>query len=435
MSTGLAINTSQFKGRPVQGGFLTSIKGILAEADGLQLPVGGMAEIETSGGFIPAEVVGFRGTSVQLMPLRSTRGVSAGCRVWPKLEHATVSVSDFLLGRVIDGMGEAIDGGSALPRGTEVPLYREPTSPLERPVLSDPLDVGVRAIDASATFARGQRVGLFASAGVGKSTLMGMMVRGTNADVRVVALIGERGREVREFVERELGEARSTTVVVAVPSDASPLMRRRGAYVATSIAEYFRDEGNDVLLMMDSLTRFALAGREIGLARGEPPTTKGYTPSVFAELPMLIERAGRTVRGSITGLYSILVEGGDMDDPIADALRAILDGHIILSRDLAERGHFPAIDVLASASRAMVHVTSEAHRSAAMKLRRLLAAYRDAEDLIQVGAYAQGSNADVDEAILKREQIENFLTQSTSEIHSLETTLGLLHQLTGENPL
>ncbi len=357
------------------GGRLTGVRGIVAEAHGLELPIGGLAEIETPLGLTAAEVVGFREESVQLMPLGSMRGAAVGSRVWPHSRQAGVPVTRRMLGRVIDAVGEPIDQGPPLVPEAHAPLYREQISPLDRPVIDTPLDVGVRAVNCTATLGRGQRVGLFAGSGVGKSTLLGMIVRGTNADVRVVGLIGERGREVREFIERELGAARATTIVVAVPSDSSPLLRTRGAYVATAIAEWFRDQSADVLLLMDSITRFATAAREIGLARGEPATTKGYTPSVFAELPKLLERAGRTRTGSITGIYSVLVEGGDMEDPIADSLRALLDGHIVLSRDFADRGQFPAIDVLASVSRAMPLVTDgrapRSRRSPATAARRL----------------------------------------------------------------
>jgi flagellum-specific ATP synthase len=434
MTAGAALLDSIGDASPLRGGRIASIRGLIAEATGISLPVGGMAEIETETGFLPAEVVGFRETGLQLMPLGPTRGIAAGAPVWGVDEAAVVSVGPHLLGRVIDALGRPIDGGPPLPRGEQAPLYREPVASMERPLLDEPLDVGVRAINAAVTLARGQRVGLFAGSGVGKSTLLGMMLRGTDADVRVLGLIGERGREVREFIERELGAARSTTVVVAVPSDSPPLLRARGAWVATAVAEWFRDQGLDVLLMMDSVTRFAFASREVGLARGEPATTKGYTPSVFAELPVLLERAGRTARGSITGVYSVLVEGGDLEDPISDALRAILDGHVVLTREMAERGHFPAIDVLASTSRAMPSVSSDEHRALATHLRRLLAAYRDSEDLIQVGAYARGSDPMVDAAIDRRAALDTFLQQDMRETTSLEQSVGGLLQALGGSP-
>jgi flagellum-specific ATP synthase len=417
--------------RPLAGGRISAVRGILAESIGLDAPLGAMLEIERGADFVPAEVVGFHDGRVQMMALGSMRGVVAGCSVWPLADGASVPAGEFLLGRVVDALGAPIDGGPPLPPGEPALLYREPVPAMQRPPLEAPLDVGVRALNGLATFARGQRVGLFSGSGVGKSTLLGMIARGTDAHVRVLGLIGERGREVREFIERELAAVRGTTVVVAVPSDSAPLLRARGAYVATAIAEWFRDQGRDVLLLMDSVTRFAYAAREIGLARGEPATTRGYTPSVFAELPVLLERAGRTGSGSITGIYSVLVEGGDLEEPVADALRAILDGHVILTRELAERGHFPAIDVLASASRAMPAVARPEQQALALRARRLLAAYRDAEDLIQVGAYARGSDALVDEAIARRAGLTAYLTQATGERTSLAECAGLLERALG----
>jgi flagellum-specific ATP synthase len=416
--------SSRDLGAPLRGGYVLSLRGLAVRASGFDAPVGSLVDIEVGGSFTPAEVVGFRDGALELMPLRTLRGVAAGCRVWPRAHAASVPAGDFLLGRVVDALGEPADGGSPFPAGAgRAALYRAPIPPMERALISEPLDVGVASLNALTPFARGQRVGLFAGAGLGKSTLLGMMLRGTGAEVRVVGMVGERGREVREFVERELGDARRSTVVVAVTSDASPLLRVRGAYVATAIAEHFRDRGRQVLLMIDSLTRFAMAAREIGLARGEPATTKGYTPSVFAELPNLLERAGCLGTGSITGVYSVLVEGDDLEDPIADALRAILDGHVVLSRELAERGHFPAVDPLASVSRTTEVVASPEHRALASRLRRLMAAYRDAQDLIQVGAYAAGSDADVDAAIARRSAIETFLRQDTRTRRTIAESL------------
>jgi len=417
---------------PISGGYLASLRGPLGRATGLSMPVGGLIDVEVGDQFVPAEVVGFRDGAIEFMSLRDLRGATPGCRVWPRAPIASVPAGDFLLGRVVDGLGEPADGGPAFPSGARARLYQTPIPALQRRVLSQPLDVGVASLNALATFARGQRMGLFAGAGLGKSTLLGMLVRGTSADVRVVALVGERGREVREFIERELGATRTSTIVVAATADTSALLRMRAAYVATAIAEHFRDRGADVLLVVDSLTRFAMAAREIGLARGEPPATKGYTPSVFAELPQLLERAGAAQQGTITGVYSVLVEGDDLDDPVADSLRAILDGHVVLSRELAERGHFPAVDPLASVSRAMHVVTTPEHRAHASKLRRLLAAYRDARDLIQVGAYAAGSDADVDAAIARRGAIEQFLRQDTSAVRTLaQSVAGLRAALEG----
>jgi flagellum-specific ATP synthase len=426
-----ALRNELRRARPLAGGRIAGVRGNLAESEGLDAPLGAMLEIERAGEFVPAEVVGFRDGRVQMMALGPMRGVVAGCPVWPLAQSASVPAGEFLLGRVLDAQGAPIDGRPPLPPGERAALYPEPISPMQRPPLEAPLGVGVRALDALATFARGQRIGLFSGSGVGKSTLLGMIARGTDADVRVLGLIGERGREVREFIERELAAVRATTVVVAVPSDSAPMLRARGAYAATAIAEWFRDQGKDVLLLVDSITRYAFAAREIGLARGEPATTRGYTPSVFSELPVLLERAGRTRRGSITGIYSVLVEGGDLEEPVADALRAILDGHVVLSRELAERGHFPAIDVLASTSRAMPAVTRPEHQALALRARRLLAAYRDAEDLIQVGAYARGSDALVDEAIAKRAGLQAFLTQPTGESTPFAAVPGLLERALG----
>ena len=411
-------------GAPLCGGHVVSVRGLSVRASGLHAALGSLVEIEVDGGYAPAEVVGFRDGALELMPLHALRGVVSGCRVWPRAHQASVPVGPFLLGRVIDALGEPVDGGAPFPAvSARASLYNAPIPPMERSPLSQPLDVGVASLNALTPFARGQRVGLFAGAGLGKSTLLGMMLRGTNAEVRVVGMVGERGREVREFVERELGNARRSTVVVAVTSDASPLLRVRGAYVATAIAEFFRDQGRQVLLMIDSLTRFAMAAREIGLARGEPSTSKGYTPSVFAEMPSLLERAGSLGTGSITGIYSVLVEGDDLEDPVADSLRAILDGHVVLSRELAERGHFPAVDPLASVSRTSEVVASAEHRTLASRMRRLLAAYRDAQDLIQVGAYAAGSDPDVDAAIARRTAIEQFLRQDTRTVRTLAESL------------
>jgi flagellum-specific ATP synthase len=426
-----ALRAELRRARPLAGGRIAGVRGNLAEAQGLDAPLGAMLEIERGGEFVPAEVVGFRDGRVQMMALGPMRGVVAGCPVWPLAQSASIPAGEFLLGRVVDALGAPIDGGPPLPPGERAALYPDPIPPMQRPPLEAPLGVGVRALDALATFARGQRIGLFSGSGVGKSTLLGMIARGTDADVRVLGLIGERGREVREFIERELAAVRATTVVVAVPSDSAPLLRARGAYAATAIAEWFRDQGKDVLLLVDSITRYAFAAREIGLARGEPATTRGYTPSVFSELPVLLERAGRTRRGSITGIYSVLVEGSDLEEPVADALRAILDGHVVLSRELAERGHFPAIDVLASASRAMPAVTRPEHQALALRARRLLAAYRDAEDLIQVGAYARGSDPLVDEAIARRTGLQAFLTQPTGESTPLAAVPGLLERALG----
>ncbi len=386
---------------------------------------------------IDAEVVGFRDKHVLIMPFEDTKGVNNDSLVVLKKRASTFRVSDALLGRVIDGQGRPIDGKGPLAstrRGVsfeERSLYQEPTHPLERELIPGPLDLGIRAINGMLTCGKGQRVAIMAGSGVGKSVLLGMMARHTTADVNVIALIGERGREVREFIERDLGsEGLKRSVVVVSTSDKSPLLRMRGAYLATTIAEYFRDQGKDVLLQMDSVTRFAMAQREIGLSMGEPPASKGYTPSVFASLPKLLERAGMAPgQGSITGIYSVLVEGDDMDDPIADSVRAILDGHVVLSRKIAQRNHFPAIDILASASRVMRAVIEPQHLDWSGKIREWMATYAQAEDLINVGAYVKGANPKIDQAILAIDRINQFLRQGIDEKASMQDTLAVMHSI------
>jgi flagellum-specific ATP synthase len=364
-----------------------------------------------------AEVVGFKDKSVLMMPLTEVRGVALGARITLRRQVAAIKVGDDLLGRVVDGLGRTIDGKGEFEAIREVPLYSDVRNPLERRPIRQPLAIGVRAINGALTVGRGQRVGIMAGSGVGKSVLLGMMARNTKADVNVIALIGERGREVREFIENDLGpEGLKRSVIVCVTSDQSPLIRMRGAFVATAIAEYFSSLGKQVLLMMDSVTRFSMAQREIGLSAGEPPASKGYTPSVFSTLPKLLERAGSFENeGSITGLYTVLVEGDDMDDPIADAVRSIVDGHIVLSRSLAQKGHFPAIDVLQSASRVMRAVTTNDHARLAQKLRENLAVYKDAEDLINIGAYKPGSNPKIDRAIKLNDALVDFLRQRVED--------------------
>jgi flagellum-specific ATP synthase len=327
-----------------------------------------------------------------------------------------LKAGDTLVGRVVGGLGNPIDGGPPLRGETFVDVMAAPPRPLERTRIAEPIATGIRAIDACITCGKGQRLGVMAGSGVGKSKLMGMIARNTNADISVIALIGERGREVRDFIESDLGpEGLKRSIVVAATSDEPALVRIKGAYLATAIAEHFRDQGLDVMLMMDSVTRFAMAQREVGLAVGEPPTTKGYPPSVYSLLPQLLERAGTSARGSVTGIYTVLVEADDMNDPIADAVRSILDGHVVLSRDLASRGHYPAVDVLESISRVMIDVTSEGHQAAARKLRSVLSVYRDAQDLINIGAYAKGSNPEIDEAIRLSPGINKFLRQRLDE--------------------
>ncbi len=380
-----------------------------------------------------AEVVGFKDKLVLMMALNDMRGVSLGCRITLHKSIATVKVSDDLLGRSIDGLGLPIDSGPALEEYDEMPLYAEVINPLHRVPIRKSLDVGVRAINATATAGRGQRIAIMAGSGVGKSVLMSMMARQTEADVNVIALIGERGREVREFIENELGpEGMKKTVVVCVTSDQSPLLRMRGAYVATAVAEYFSGQGKSVLLVMDSVTRFAMALREIGLSIGEPPTSRGYTPSVFSTLPKLLERAGNFENGgSITGFYTTLVEGDDMNDPIGDTVRSIVDGHIVLSRELAHKGHYPAIDVLQSTSRVMSSVTNEDHRKLNLKLREILATYKDAEDLINIGAYKAGANPKIDRSIKYIDAINEFLKQSTEDQSDMNTCIKRLSTILG----
>ncbi|NTU60248.1 MAG: FliI/YscN family ATPase, partial [Deltaproteobacteria bacterium] len=375
---------------------------------------------------IPCEVVGFREGRVLLMPYGDMRGIQPGSKVVATRSQSLCQVGDELLGRVIDGTGNPMDGFGSPGCRRKYPLYGHEINPIARARIREPLATGIKAVDALLTLGKGQRMGIFAGSGVGKSVTLGMIARYTSADVNVIALIGERGREVREFIERDLGEeGLRRSVVVVSTSEKSPLVKARGALVATTVAEYFRDQGRDVLLLMDSATRFAMALREVGLAIGEPPTTKGYTPSVFAALPRLMERAGMGEggKGSITGLYTVLVEGDDMNDPVADTVRSILDGHVVLSRDIAARNHDPAIDVLVSASRLMTEVSSPEHRRAAGRIRTLLAAYKGAEDLINIGAYQRGSNPDVDEALDKRVAMNAFLTQGIEESWTFSQTL------------
>jgi flagellum-specific ATP synthase len=374
-----------------------------------------------------AEVVGFRESRVLLMPLGEMDGLGPGAEVRAAHSVLRVEVGDGLRGRVLDGLGRPLDGRAPVATGRYYPVHAQPPSPLERQRISRPLPVGVKAIDAVLTCGRGQRVGIFSGSGVGKSTLLGMIARNTAADVNVIALIGERGREVRDFLEKDLGpEGLARSVVVVATSDQPALVRVRGALVATAVAEYFRDQGLDVLLMMDSVTRFALAQREIGLAIGEPPTTRGYTPSVFALLPKLLERAGTAGRGSITGLYTVLVEGDDLNEPIADACRAILDGHVVLSRELAAENQYPPIDVLGSVSRVMADVVAERQQAAANWLRELVATYRKARDLINIGAYVAGSNPRIDEAIARIEMITAFLRQPVDSSQPYEESVAQL---------
>ncbi len=376
------------------------------------------------------EVVGFKEGRVLLMPLGAVDGLSPGSTVEATGDTLRVAVDHSLLGRVLDGLGRPIDGCGEIFCSDTAPTEQTPPSPLDRPRIDSVLVSGVRVIDGLLTLGLGQRVGLFAGSGVGKSTLLGMVARNSSADVNVIALIGERGREVREFIERDLGDAIEHSVVVVATSDQAPLLRIKGALVATAIAEYFRDEGHHVTLMMDSVTRFAMALREVGLAIGEPPTARGYTPSVFATLPRLLERAGRSKVGSITGIYTVLTDGDDLQDPIADAVRGILDGHIVLSRELANRGHFPSVDPLLSVSRLMPELVSDEHRRAAADVRGFMAAKRDVEDLIRIGAYQRGSDILADRALDIDSDLQRFLRQDVQETADFPTTVNQIIELT-----
>ena len=416
-------------------GKLTRMVGLTLEAVGCQAAVGSRCLVTSPDGHIEAEVVGFAGDRLYLMPTGDIRGLYPNARVIPGQGMYEVGVGDQLLGRVIDAAGKPLDGKGPLRCRASLPLAGRPGNPLARWPIEDPLDVGVAAINALLTVGRGQRLGLFAGSGVGKSVLLGMMTRYTDADVIVVGLVGERGREVKDFVENILGDqGLSRAVVVASPADNSPLMRMHGAWLATTVAEYFRDQGLQVLLLMDSLTRFAQAQREIALAIGEPPATKGYPPSVFARLPQLVERAGNNGEkgGSITAFYTVLAEGDDQNDPIVDAARAVLDGHIVLSRGIAETGLYPAVDVEASVSRVMKDVVSAEHLAAATRFKRLYSAYQQNQDLISVGAYQAGSNAEVDEAIIYHPRLLQFLQQDSNEAVSFDCSLqGLFQTVAG----
>jgi FliI/YscN family ATPase len=414
-------------------GRVTRVVGLLVESLGPRASVGDVCEVRLDGGGTPLliQIVGFRDGRLLSVPLGDTTGIRPGDRIVARTALQTLPAGEGLLGRVIDGMGRPIDARGPLHASTRAPLQPPSLNPLDRDPIVSPVGTGVRAVDALLTCGRGQRIGLFGGSGVGKSTLLGMMARGTEADVVVLALVGERGREVRSFLEHDLGpNGLERAVVVVSTSDSPPLMRLRAAYGATAIAEHFRDAGKHVLLMMDSVTRLAMAQREVGLAAGEPPTAKGYPPSVFALLPGLLERAGNvTGRGSITGIYSVLVDGDDTNEPIADAVRGILDGHIVLSRDLASRNHYPAIDVLASVSRTMPDVTSVTHRRHAGQVREWIAALRDTEDLVSVGAYVRGSTPRVDEALERRDAIAAFLCQPADTLVGIADAIDALEKL------
>lgn len=413
-------------------GHIDQVTGLVMESKGPKAAVGEICVLESQGQLKEtlAEVVGFKDGKLLLMPLGDMDGVAPGTKVYATGEPLRVKVSEGLLGRVIDGLGEPIDGLGPIYANKYYPIVNKPPHPLKRQRIKDPLPLGIKAIDGLLSCGKGQRLGIFAGSGVGKSTLMGMIARNTTADINVIGLIGERGREVREFLEKDLKEeGLARSVVVVSTSDQPALSRLKAAFVATTIAEFFRDQGKDVLLMMDSVTRFAMAQREVGLAIGEPPTTRGYTPSVFALLPKLLERAGAGENGSITGLYTVLVEGDDLNEPVSDTVRGILDGHVALSRDLAARGHYPAIDVLSSVSRSMTDITDAKQQADATVLRKVLANYTDAEDLINIGAYENGSNSEIDYALEKIDAVRGFLTQEVNEKLDWQTTIDDLSTL------
>jgi flagellum-specific ATP synthase len=418
-------------------GRVRDLIGLIVEATGLEAEVGEVCSIDTGRGRtpVPAEVVGFRAGRTLLMALGDAAGIGPGARVSASGRPLQVDVADALLGRALDGLGRPIDGLGPIGAGLGRAVEASPPDPLTRPRIADRVTLGVRALDALVPCGRGQRLGIFAGSGVGKSSLLGMIARSTSAEVNVICLVGERGREVREFMERDLGpEGLARSVVVVATSDQPALVRIKAAFTATTIAEHFRDQGRDVLLMMDSVTRFAMAQREVGLAIGEPPATRGYTPSVFAMLPKLLERSGTAPGGSITGLYTVLVDGDDMNEPIADAVRSILDGHVVLSRELAHAGHYPAIDVLASVSRLVGEVVAPEVRAAGNEVRRLMAAHREKADLIAIGAYQPGSDPLTDAAIAARQPIEAFLRQSVDQPSSAQEADAGLAMLSGVAP-
>jgi flagellum-specific ATP synthase len=411
-------------------GRVENVVGLTIESAGPEAKLGDLCRIYPSDETyapIVAEVVGFKDRKTLLMPCDKTDGIGLGCIVENTGEPLSVPVSDDLLGKVLDGLGR-IDGQYL--QGTPYPLEAGAPDAMSRKIIDEILPLGVKAIDGLLTVGKGQRIGIFAGSGVGKSTLMGMFARNTKADINVIALIGERGREVREFVERDLGEeGMKRSVVVVATSDKSALERNKAAKTATAIAEYFRAQGRDVLLMMDSLTRFSMAQREIGLASGEPPVSRGYPPSVYSEMPKLLERAGCAEKGSITGLYTVLVDGDDMNEPITDTARSILDGHIMLNRRLAHQNHYPAIDVLQSISRCMSQIVDKEHKTLAGKLKNVLATYNEAEDLINIGAYKSGSNPNIDYAIKKIDKVNEFLMQEVDEKYDYEQAVGMLREL------
>lgn len=413
-------------------GRVVNVVGLTVESSGPDATLGDICRIYTDNlksDYIVAEVVGFKDNKTLLMPYEVTSGIGLGCLVENEGCPLSIQVGPFLLGEVLDGLGRPMDG-RIFTSGISYSVENTPPDPMKREIIDEVLPLGVKAVDGLITVGKGQRIGIFAGSGVGKSTLMGMFARNTKADINVIALIGERGREVREFIERDLGEeGMKRSIVVVATSDKPALERNKAAKTATAIAEYFRDKGKDVLLMMDSLTRFSMAQREIGLASGEPPVTRGYPPSVYAEMPKLLERAGRNEKGSITGLYTVLVDGDDFNEPITDTARSILDGHIMLNRKLAHKNHYPAIDILQSISRCMSSIVEKQQKVDAGKLKNILATYQDAEDLINIGAYKKGSNASIDEAIAYIDKVNKFLMQDTDIKVTYEETRELMHNL------
>jgi flagellum-specific ATP synthase len=411
-------------------GVVKNVIGLTIEVQGITAFVGEVCKIyNMTNEEISCEVVGFRNKDVILMPLGELVGISPGCRVVPTGSPLSVKCSEELFGKVLDGLGNPLDG-SEISKYTNYSLNASPPDPLKRRRITEVLPTGVRAIDGFLTCGEGQRIGIFAGSGVGKSTTLGMLARQAKADINVIALIGERGREVRDFLEKDLGiDGMKKSIIVCATSDQPALVRLKGAFTATAIAEYFRDQGKKVILMMDSVTRFAMAQREIGLAIGEPPATKGYTPSVFSMLPKLMERSGMSDKGSITAFYTVLVDGDDFNEPIADAVRSILDGHIVLSRALAAKNHYPAIDILASISRLMADIASKDHKESASLARDLMATYKDSEDLINIGAYVKGSSKKIDRAIQYNDIIESYLTQGMNDTTDFEVSLNMLKNM------
>lgn len=413
-------------------GKITKVTGLTIESNGPMATIGELCYIypHKSNKSILSEVVGFKEDKILLMPLGDMEGIASGSTVIGSGKSLRVNVGEELIGRVVDGLGNPIDGLGPIKSDKYYPVLNSPPSPLKRKVIREPLSVGVKAIDGLLSCGKGQRIGIFAGSGVGKSTLMGMISRNSTADVNVIGLIGERGREVREFIENDLTEAGlKKSVVVVATSDQPALIRVKGALVTTAIAEYFRDQGMNVMLLMDSLTRFAMAQREIGLAIGEPPVSRGFTPSVFAMMPKLLERTGTSDKGTITGLYTVLVDGDDLTEPVTDTARGILDGHIVLSRKLANSNHYPAIDVLASVSRVMPNIVSKEHLEIANRIKDIMAVYREAEDLINIGAYKKGSNKKIDIAIDLMEDIENFLKQDVKASPSFQETFNIMKNI------